>query len=339
MGLLEALGRRITGVHMYTDDRYGYSQSLPLGWLQVPEDWDRASLLEFSRGSLCSLSAREDGRFDAVHVSRIQRSFKKIGAPTLYKGGLRLLKLLREAESLFGGYWIPAPFRVVEIEGEYIFIGATPNAHGLLGDVRSEGLSRLLDPDVAEKFPRQSLESWMGAAPQDLSTVVATFTSKHTRTAARTSNLVNVECLRLAPEGANAYRTFEWCDQAIAMLPKGQIAICRQPHGGRVRYFSASLRSGHIVMEASIDIPISRLLFAIAHHIGAPVKVAVRPRSHGVEFTLNERLPIEEFRLALLLSRKIVRSGRLTTFVIPPKLAPAFSARMAVLGCALETLR
>src|SRR3546814_6043359 len=73
-------------------------QSIPLDWLQIPSEKDRASLVEFARGTLCSLSMREDGNFAPVHVSRIQRSFKKIGAAGLYKGGLRLIQLLRSEE-------------------------------------------------------------------------------------------------------------------------------------------------------------------------------------------------------------------------------------------------
>lgn len=324
---------------MHTDSKHGYSQSLPLKWLHTPEEWDRQSLLEFVRGSLCSLSSRDNASFEAVHVSRIQRLFERLGAPGLHRVGLRLLELLREAEPLFGGYWLPTPYRVIEIERELVFIGAIPNAHGFLGEARSEGLCRLLAQDIADRFPRQSLESWMGGTSPDPLTVVAEFKAKHALVAAKTSNLSEVQYLSIAPSRAMGYPRFQWGDRAIAVLPVEQIAICRQSSRGRIRYFSATLRREKLAAEAPIDIAVQRLLFAIARHVGAPVKTLIRPGQRGTEIAVDERLPIEEFRLSLLLSRKIVRTGRSTTFVLPPTLAKAFAARLAILGCAMESMQ
>lgn len=316
----------------------GYRQSLPLDWLQVPEEGDRASLLEFVRGSLCSLSARDDGRFEAVHISRMRRSFEILGAPGLAKVGLRLLKLMQEAEPLFSGYWLPTPFRVVDIEGELVFVGAVPSAHGFLGEVRNEGLSRLLAPDVAGRFPRQSLENWMGLTSPDPLALVDAFVANHALTAAKTSNLQDVEYLSLTSSGARKRTKFHWWDRPNLALGAEKIAICRQSHRGSVRYFSASLRGGHVVSEAPIHFGISRLLFAVACHVSAPITAVIRPGPRGTEVGIDERLPIEEFRLALLLSREIVRAGRSTTFVLHPKLARALAKRLAILGCAVETL-
>lgn len=333
------MDRGLSGAYMFSNDRYGYSQTLPLKWLQAPQERDRASLLEFVRGTLYSLSRREDGRFEAVHVSRIQRTFNRLGVPSLYKVGLRLLELLREVESLFGGYWLPTPFRVVEIKGELVFIGAIPDAHGLLGDARNEGLSRLLAREVADRFPRQSLECWMGVPPQNPSTIVAALIEKHKRTSAKTSGIPEVEYLSLAPGSAGRRGQLRWSETGISALSAEQIAICRQWHRNRPRYFSASLHGGRIATEAPINTAIQRLLFAVARHAGAPIRAVIRPGRHGTEVTVSERLPIEEFRLSVLLSREIVRAGRSTTFILPPNLASAFSARLAALGCALESMQ
>lgn len=311
-------------------------QSIPIDWLQAPGEKDRASLIEFARGTLCSLSMQEDGNFAPVHVSRIQRSFKKIGVAGLYKGGLRLIQLLREAEPLHGGYWLPTPYRVVEMEDEFAFIGATPNAHGLLGSTRMEGLGRFLAPDLADLFPRQSLEGWMDVTSQNSPAIVAAFAAAHAHAEVQTSNLLDVTYLNLSPSRATSHSQFQWCDKAVGVLSGGSVAICRQQYRGRLRYFSARLRKGRITTEAPIDIPISRLLFAIARHAGTPVMAIAQSGPHGVEVTIGERLPIEEFRLALLVSREIVRAGRSTTFLLSPKLASIFCARLASLGCALE---
>lgn len=313
------------------------SQSIPLDWLLAPREQDRASLVEFARGTLCSLSAQEDGSFAPVHVSRIHRSFKKLGATELYRGGLRLIQLLREAEPLHGGYWLPTSYRVVEIEDEFVFIGATPNIHGRLGEIRMEGLGRFLTPDAANRFPHQSLDGWMDLAPQDPSTIVAASMAAHTRAEARTSNLTDVTYLNLLSPGTTGRSRFQWSDRVFGVLDAGQIAICRQLRHGRNRYFSARLGKGSIVTEAPIDIPIPRLLYAIARESGAPIRAVARLDEEIVEVTVGERLPIEEFRLALLVSREIVRAGQSTTYRISPKLAQAFCARLSLLGCALET--
>ena len=324
--------------HEHNSDQHGYRQSLPLDWLQMPDEGDRASLLEFVRGSLCSMSVRNDGRFEAVHISRIRRSFEMLGAPGLTKVGLRLLKLMQEAEPLFNGYWLPSPFRVIEIEGELVFVGAVPHAHGFLGEVRNEGLSRLLASEIAGRFPRQNLENWMGLTSPDPLALLVAFKSTHVLAAAKTSNLRDVEYLSLMSSDVTKRPKFHWGDRPNVVLRAEQIAICRQSHCGRVRYFSASLRGGQVVSEAPIHSGISRLLFAVARQVSAPITAVIRAGTSGTEVTIDERLPIEEFRLALLLSRQIVRAGRATTFVLHPKLAPALVKRLAILGCAVEIL-
>lgn len=320
---------------MQNNDQTPASQTI-LDWLRTPNEKDRASLIEFARGTICSLSMHKDGCFAPVHISRIQRSFKRIGAAGLYKGGLRLVQLLHEAEPLHGGYWLPTPYRVVEIGEEFAFIGAVPNEHGLLGRARVEGLSRFLAPDVANLFPRQSLENWMALAPQESSAVIADFVAKHMRNEIRTSNLTDVTFLHPVAWKNTGQSQFLWSNRALGVLAAGHIAVCRQAHHGRIRYFSARLVNGRITTEAPLDISIFRLQFAVARHAGMPVRITTKSSSRGVEVTIGERLPIEEFRLALLVSRGIVRNGRSTTFIFSPKLAPLFCARLETLGCAME---
>jgi len=312
------------------------SQSIPLEWLKAPTEQDRASLIEFARGALCGLSMQDDC-FAPVHITRIQRSFMKLGAAWLHKGGLKLIQLLREAEPLHGGYWLPTPYRVVEIEDELVFIGATPNAHGLLGEARMEGLGRLLAPEVADRYPRQSLDSWLDFTSQAPSATIAEFKAAHAHAEARTSNLTGVTYLNLVTSRSTGRSRFHWSDRPVTLLASEGIAICKHSHHGHVRYFSARLAKGVVITEAPIGTSITRLLFAIAHHLGAPAIAVERATKLGLEITLNERLPIEEFRLALLVSRGIARAGHSTTYLISPQLAPAFCSRLVLLGCAMET--
>lgn len=246
------------------------------------------------------------------------------------------MELLREAQPLHGGYWIPTPYRTVEIGEEFGFIGAMPTAHDLLGNIRMEGLCRFVTPDVAERFPRQSLENWMGVTYRDASVVVDKFITTHFGTETGTTKLTGVEYLKLAPLGAKGYCQFQWSEEVVNVLPAENIAICKQVYNGRIRYFSASLRKGSIATEAPVYTGVPRLLFAIARHVGTPIRVSAFPSSRGVEVTVSERLPVEEFRLALLTSREAFRAGRSTRFTFSPKLASVFCAQLALLGCSLE---
>lgn len=316
----------------------GYSQSISLDWLKAPVEHDRPSLLEFARGALYSLSASSDGRFKEVHASRIRNQFERLGAPNLYRVGLRLLELLREAESLLGGYWLAAPFRVVEIEGQPVFVGAVPAALGHFGNVVNQGLCRVLPPNAAARFPRQDIDSWMGSPPADVASLVASFVRVHTKKALPTVCPAEIEFLDFAVIGAAVGRRYVWAPRPTSVLSDHRIAICRQMHGGAYRYFSADIRSGRVIAEAVIEQSIPRLLFAIASHAAKPVPIRIRNGS-STEVTIAERLPIEEYRLALLLSREIVRHGSSSTFHLIPQLAPALIKRLTGLGCVLETCK
>lgn len=81
-------------------------QPVSTTWLQSPDESDRSALLEYTRGVLYSsaFSRESDTQVSrAIHVSRIHSTFASLGAPSLYRLGLKLLYLFREVEPLFGG--------------------------------------------------------------------------------------------------------------------------------------------------------------------------------------------------------------------------------------------
>jgi len=317
---------------------YRYQHSLPLAWLKVPVEHDRAYLLEFVRGILYSLSASKSKHSKEVHVASIRNAFDKLGAPALYRVGLTLLALFREVEPLFGGYWLPTPFRVVEVEGQFVFVGAVPTALGFLGNVKNEGLCRILTQDIAAQFPRQSIDNWMGIRTLDPASIVSTFFQEHRLKAVPTATLTGLEYLGFMDRNHSAGRRFVWGPSPTSVSADHQIAICRQRHAGTYRYFSAGLRFGKVISEAPIGQSIQRLIFALASGAGMPIVACVRNGSEEVEVTVAERLPTEEYRLALLLSRHIVRHGS-STFHLAPRFAPVLIKRLISLGCAVETYK
>lgn len=314
-----------------------YRQTLPIAWLRTPDEHDRVNLLEFVRGALYSLSASSLNGGGEVHVSRIRGVFEKIGAPSLQRLGLRLLNLFREAEPLFGGYWAPTPFRVLEVADQRVFIGAMPTTLGSLGKVEYEGLCRLLTPDVAAQFPRQNVENWMGGRPASPNMLIADFVQSHGFKSGLMTHPPGLEFLEFVRIGGGGGRRFYWGQRPISVLAKHSIAVCRQKHAGSYRYFSGDLRSGKVISEAPFEQAVDRLAFALASQAGVPVIASVFAGEASVEIAVAERLPTPEYRLALLLSRQIVRRGAASVFHLAPKLAPALISHLTALGCVLET--
>lgn len=307
-----------------------------MAWFAAPTAHDRLSLLEFVRGALYSLSASDTGKVHAVHVGQIRSVFSALGQATLHRPGLTLLRLLGEAERLPGGYWLPSPFRVIELEHQSIFVGAVPTTLGFLGPVENEGLCRLLTPDMASTFPSQRIAEWMGTSEMSPELLVGRFYDIHKRHAIQSAVQGDVEALSFDVPRRRQSRNFYWTD-AFGNLPTyHQIAVFQQRFAGRIRYFSAGVRDGGIISDAPIQQSIPRLMYALAYVSGAPAVVWVRESPEHIEITVNDPLPREEYRLALLLSREVVRQ-RGTTFKLSPQFGRVLIQHLNALGCVMET--
>ncbi len=313
-------------------------QPVSASWLQSPNERNRLALLEYTRGVLYSLSFSrgnntEKGR--AIHVGHIRSAFCNLGAPALYRLGLRLLHLLREVEPLFGGYWLLTPFRVVEIGSHYVFVGSVPSVSGRLGAIRYEGMGRCISEEVASRFPRQNISSWMGLPPTSIAQQVTSFISTHHKQAAPTIHSQGIEFFKVVENGVHG-RRFVWTQQPHAILSEERIALCRHKQAGICRYFSGDLRDGIVVAEAPIDQVMTRLMFALANVRGFPVPVKTLSHGASTQIKVSERLPIEEYRLALLLAADISRLGSATSYSVGTSLAPALLNQLSDLGCSLE---
>jgi hypothetical protein len=304
-------------------------------WLAAPNEQDRRALLEYTRGVLYSLSFDREGQARPVHVSRIRNAFEDLGVPSLYRVGLQLLRLLREAESLFGGYWLLAPFRVVLAKSGQIFIGAVPSASGHLGPVSEKGLARLITDETAARFPRQSIEGWMGGPVSSSAQYVREFVSAHQQHAAPAIDSPEIEYLHLIVRGVAARRAL-WSRTPFALLFNEQIGICRLADHGIYRYFSADIRRSTVNAEMTLQHSLPRLVFAIAKLNGNPFRVDIRESGSTHLIRVSERLPNEEFRLALLLANEINRQGVTTEYGIESELAPMLLDKLEDMGCQLE---
>lgn len=312
-------------------------QPVSVSWLQSPNEQDRSALLEYTRGVLYSLSfPRENGieQGRAIHVGRIRSAFGNLGVPTLYRLGLRLLHLLREVEPLFGGYWLLTPFRVIEIGSRSVFVGSVPSVSGRLGYIQYKGMGRYISQEVASRFPRQNISSWMGLPSTSSAHEVASFVSTHNNLASPTIHAQDTEFFKVIGNGVHG-RRFVWTQQPHAILPDERIALCRHKQAGINRYFSGEIRRAKVVAEAPIGQSIARLMFALANDRGFPVPVMTLQDGPCAQIRVSERLPIEEYRLALLLAANMSRLGNATSYSVETSLAPAFLKQLSDLGCSL----
>lgn len=129
--------------------------------------------LEFARGTLCSLSFVATDTARETHVTRLQDRFDRAGIAASMADTLGTLQFLREAEPLDGGYWIPAPTRVVVLGGKpCLLVGVHPTAElrRHFGSARRAGVGRVVDADEVAGLPRQSLAAWRGHDGNDAST-------------------------------------------------------------------------------------------------------------------------------------------------------------------------
>ncbi|QGT82215.1 hypothetical protein [Pseudomonas coronafaciens] len=252
--------------------------------------------------------------------------------------GFKLLKLFREAESLPGGYWIPTPFRIIEIGESLVFVGILPTALGFLTQRPSEGLCRILTPEAAKEFPREDLRSWMGGVSGNPKSEVVDFSESHRVRARPINHQDDIEYLsfnRMATVSAANSGQSAWSRRPVTVVDN-EIALCRQWKFGFYRYFSSDIRSGRNISEAVINQPVSRLLYALAHQAGSPIAFSVRYGTESVALRATEKLPAEEYRLALLLSRHVERQGRYTTFFVAYQFAPVLIESFKDLGCVME---
>lgn len=309
-------------------------------WLRAPNEQDRSSLLEYTRGVLYGLSFVADGpgyRVRPVHVSRVRNAFNDLGAPSLHRVGLKLLALLGEVEALFGGYWLTTPFRVLNIESKFAFVGAVPSVSDSLALTGKQGLARYLSEESAAKFPVQSLEGWMGETFSSHQNHLQDFIKTHQEYSAPALNSPENEYLTLISKGSLAKRT-AWSREPSAILPREQLAICRQADRGIYRYFSAELAGDMTISnEATLRHSIQRLTFAFAYDAGTPFRVVTESVGPMLEVEVPQRLPTEEFRLSLLLARAVARQGAATRYSIESDLAPVFLSKLRNLGCHLES--
>lgn len=314
-------------------------QAISRDWLRSPSEQDRRSILEYSRGVVYGLSftsERNEVRSRPIHVNRIRSAFSDLGAPAIYRVGLRLLSLLGEAQPLAGGYWLIAPFRVIPLNSMHAFVGCAPSSAISTGATGCSGLARLVDEGFAADYPIQNLEGWMGKRTSSPSEYVEDLVQTYRASAAPAVSSSETEYLHLVSKNANASHAL-WSDKPVAIVPHQRLAICRQSNVGSYRYFVAELSNGRVVAESSLRHSLPRLIWGLASCAATPFRVTSQSVETTTRIRVPVRLPSEEYRLALLLSTSITRQGASTIYEMDAGVSPLFENELKTLGCHWET--
>lgn len=246
--------------------------------------------LEVARSALCVSSYQAQDESQEVHIGRLLGHFDRVGLAA--SDALRTLWFLREAESLEGGYWIPAPTRVVRLTDDaclIVGIHPTDELRRHFPSVRRAGAGRVVAPRDVAAVPMQSLASWQGA--DGLS--AATWTQQTIGAAA--GQLVpsasdgEIEVFAVRPRSARGAAEAVWTKAGDGGCEfRGTQFLRVRTAPTRHRYFLGRYRHKEALLEGPAVSDIARLQFGLAALAGQ----ALRPTLTASNGTTMVILPI-----------------------------------------------
>ena len=128
------------------------------------------SALDILRAALCALSWVSTRECAPVHLVRLRASCARLGLDESLMELLDVLEMMREAQNLGRGYWVPTPTRAVRLLGCRLIVSAnsTCELERLLGlPIEVGGAGRTVSLDKSLTLPEETVDSWVGA-PIDL---------------------------------------------------------------------------------------------------------------------------------------------------------------------------
>ena len=296
--------------------------------------------LEFARGTLCALSFFATDTARETHVTRLQDQFERAGVAASMEAALGTLHFLREAEPLGGGYWIPAPTRKVDLDGERcLLVGVQPTTElrRHFGSVRRAGVGRVVDAKEVVGLPKQSLAAWRGNDGSDASSW------------ARTT--IELAMQQLAPsivsDGMEAFGTRSGKGAAArqrepAWLQAGDSDACTWRGVGlfrartsatRYRYFLGQYEGKAAFLEGPPARDSLRMQFGLAALVSRTLTIKMASSQLAVSVSLPLSAPTSLRRLLAALCEPDAQSfGRIWTCRDPQHL-PVLQAALQELEC------
>ena len=296
--------------------------------------------LEIARGSLAALSYVSPTVSREVHVTRLRDKFDKAGIALSMQEALWAMQFLREAESLDGGYWTPAPTRAVALGGPtHLLIGVAPTSELCrhFKGARRAGSGRVVAAMDAASLPRQSLESWSGSDGQR-----AKAWAQVSMDAAVNQLAPSVAAEGLETFGTRAFEGRGTRRTEPTWLPAGDPSACNWRDVGlfrartgsaRHRYFFGKYQKTLGFSEGPLAKDSLRLQYGLAALLGRPLTIVISSAQSGACIALPLGAPIPVRRLLMALCEVDPKSfGRRWTCG-EPELLPALRASLKDLGC------
>jgi len=231
------------------------------------------------------------------------------------RGVLSEMEILGDVVALPGGYWLPAPLRVIPLRAirRWLLIGGIPTNQlpiHVQKIIEHTGTSRILSQNPSEinlHLPQQSEEAWCRLP--------------HTPVDVWTQSVLNTPSAKLYEESEDGFeyyapsiargrkardmQFFRWVEPA-KLLPDGRYFARRKSTVGPTTYSIAVIQRGRVVATCNVDsgeVDLRRLLYGLDLLAGKPVTVGVILTEGGWSFELKNQLPRSEHRIFMMLGR------------------------------------
>jgi|SRR5579875_2561912 len=205
--------------------------------------------------------------------------------------------------SLAGGYWLPAPGRLVPLaEKQYLLVGGMPTSmlselhsslhlHGSFRHIRLD--SRTDTPPTTKSLGTwqfQNLSNWLGPAPATLQQLINDFRAHLLQPVSSPQAVSHV--MEAYVTQTNQPQAVRW--QKLERVTDGRYLLRTQPMWGK-REYSIGHVQNHLLTKQSETLhfmDIRRLCYALDYYSNTPTSVEWLP-SQG-RLTLHSELPVYE---------------------------------------------
>ena len=305
---------------------------------------DRAPIdpVEYVRGQLTALAYRSPVVAREVHILRLRKVFERARIVNQLRYALNILRLMREAQELPGGFWFPTPLRAVPIAECAILVGSIPTKElqrHFRGAERA-GYARVSHRLESHDLPVQDLDSWIELDVAD--TVAWTAIQLATAQAAMGPTIVptSIEYFTVRDVRSPFGTLVEslWVDdlRSAGTTPFG-IVLCRQRMGrGSFRHFLGQIDRGRMIAEAPAPIESARMQFGLAALAGKRITVPIVAREEATVFHLSMGLPRAERQLVLALGVRDMPSRYKAYRIHGAALSSLVAAKLKNLGCEMR---
>ena len=253
---------------------------------------------------------------------------------------LETMKLVREAEALDGGYWVPAPTRAVDLAGKHcLLVGVYPTAElrRHFPSTLRAGAGRVAEREEVMSLPRQSLAAWCGSDGNDASTWARTAVESAMQRLAPSivDEGLEVYGIRAGKGGTGRYCAPVWvrAGDSAACTWRGVGLFRSRTSATRYRYFLGRHESQSAFLEGPPAREPSRMQFGLAALQGQALTIKMTTLQNAASISLPLSAPFALRRLLVALCDADEQSFGRTWICRNRDYLPALQASLQELEC------